>query len=168
MQEYCEMVKHITKEIESQVDLCEQLLHQEGLAQTVTQEAFLKLKDLQEKTQQVRETTFTGDLTLTTLPHHFPLPKEITGSLDLSDFTTLPEGLHLPEHVGVYLFLDKLTSAEGLTLPKHVGGYLSLDNLTTAEGLTLPKNIGGSLSLNSLTSAEKEELKRKHPHLRIL
>ena len=70
--------------------------------------------------------------------------------------------------MGESLYLFSLISAEGLTFPKHVGGSLNLENLTSAEGLTLPEHVGGGLFLNNLTSAEKEELKRKHPHLRIL
>ena len=100
-----------------------------------------------------------GDLYLgySTIPEGLKLPETIGGNLNLSILISA-EGLKLPETVKGYLDLGILTSAEGLKLPETIGGDLNLSGLTSAEGLKLPKTIDGNLYLNRLISAENLKL----------
>jgi hypothetical protein len=103
---------------------------------------------------------------LTKLDYFPQIISSITGSLDLDNLTTA-QNLTLPQSVGWSVYLRNLTTAENLTLPQSVGWSVYLSNLTTAQGLTLPQSVGGNVYLYSLTTAQKEELRKKHPHLKI-
>jgi hypothetical protein len=107
------------------------------------------------------------DLSGITSAEGLKLPESISGNLHLGGITSA-EGLNLPESIGGYLYLDSLTSAKGLKLPKTIGGYLNLNGLTSVEGLKFPESIGEYLYLCDLASAEKNNLRRKHPSLRII
>jgi len=93
--------------------------------------------------------------------------KEIKGDLVLRDLQTFPKSLELTEIVNGDVDLTSLTSIDGLKLPRIITGSLYLSGLTSTEGLELPEEVKGHVYLRNLSSDEKDELKKKHPKLKI-